>query len=274
MSAYPTLYSALLGMRPAQLGHVMKCLLRVRRQRVRTQTGHLFWIDPVSILGLHLLRDGIHEEQLTKLVQLVLRPSDVFIDIGANEGYFSVIAASQVSNGAVHSIEPQTRLQCVLRKNFELNGSNSIVHRTAISDREGYLDMFLRPSTNTGASSMFRHWRLGSRSEQVACTTLDSFFREHSIRRARLIKIDCEGAEPFVISGSKAVLAERKIEFIAMDYHPKICGIDICWKTHAQLINAGFILTLVSGLCVYHLPSLEESLVPLGDLRVGSALPF
>jgi len=264
-------YTTLLGVRPAQLSDLMKRALRVRRKSVESSTGHKFWVDPVSILGLHLMRDGTHEPQMTRLLQLLLRPADVFVDVGANEGYFSVIAASLVQEGAVHSIEPQSRLQGFLRKNLELNGSKTIVHETAISNRDGHLDLFLRPSTNTGASSMFRHWRLGSRVERVKCTTLDTFFRENSITRARLIKIDCEGAESFVMEGAREVLAERRVEFVAMEYHPSICGAIRCRETHMQMVNAGYVLSTVSGQCIYHLPDQAECLRPLGELRVGAS---
>jgi len=275
VATYPRgLYSALLRVRPAQLCDLMKRVLCVRRMQVQTTTGHQFWIDPVSILGLHLLRDGAHEEQMTRLVQLLLRPSDVFIDIGANEGYFSVLAASQVPDGAVHSIEPQARLQEILKQNCELNGSNvMLLHQTAISNRDGHMNLYLRPSTNTGASSIFRHWKLGSRVEQVVCTTLDSFFDEHSIPKARLIKVDCEGAESLVVEGAKNVLAEHRVEFIAMEYHHTICGVETCRRAHQQMIDAGYILTTVSGQCIYHLPSFEKCLQPLGEMITGSGWP-
>jgi FkbM family methyltransferase len=266
-------YSALLRVRPAQVGDIVKRLLWVHRMAVTSLTGHRFCLDPVSVFGLNLLRNGIYEAQMTKLVQLVLGPSDVFIDIGANEGYFSVIASSQLSNGAVHCIEPQSRLLGILRKNFELNGSRVILHETAISDQDGHLDLFLRPSTNTGASSMFRHWRLGSRVERVACTTLDSFFQKNSIAKARLIKIDCEGAEALVVEGAKGILTEHRVEFIAMEYHPSICGVSRCRDAHTCLMKAGYMLTTVSGQCVYHLPGLEEKLRPLGELRTHANWP-
>lgn len=265
-AVYPVAcYSALLRVRPAQLCEFVKRVALVRRRCVITTTGHLFWVDPVSIFGLHLLRQGMHERQMTRLVQLLLRPSDVFIDIGGNEGYFSVIAASQTTGGAVHCIEPQSRLQPILRKNFELNGSQVILHRTAISNQDGYVDLFLRPSTNTGASSLFRHWKLGSKTERVPCTTLDSFLHNHSISRVRLIKVDCEGAEGFVIEGSKRTLSEHRVEFIAMEYHGSICGPEKCLETHKQIISAGYVLTRTSGLSIYHLPSRKQELPPLAQ---------
>src|ERR1043166_4405466 len=192
---HSTLHSALMRVRPAQLSDLLKTTLRIRRSIVESKTGQLFWVDPVSILGMHLRNARVHEPQMTQLLLTLLRPSDAFIDIGGNEGYFSVIAASQVRGGAVHCIEPQGRLQGVLQKNFELNGVKVALHQTAISGHDGELELFLRPSTNTGASSMFRHWKLGSRAERVPSVTLDSFFSRHSIGKVRLLKIDCEGAE-------------------------------------------------------------------------------
>jgi FkbM family methyltransferase len=265
-SAYPLLwYSTLLRVRPAQVCELVKRLAFVRRTYVSTKTGHQFWVDPVSIFGLHLLRDGVHERLMTRLVQLLLRPFDVFIDIGGNEGYFSVMAASQIREGAVHCIEPQSRLQQILRKNLELNGSRIILHQTAISNRDGYVDLFLRPSTNTGASSLFRHWKLGSKTERVPCVTLDSLLQQHSIPRVRLIKVDCEGAEGLVIEGAKHTLSEHRVDFIAMEYHSSICGSQRCLDTHRQLTSVGYVLTRISELSVYHLPSQELDLQPLSE---------
>jgi predicted methyltransferase len=72
-------------------------------------------VDPVWVFGIALLRDGIYEPQMTKLLYTLLRPSDTFLDVGGNEGYFSVIASTLVPDGAVHCIEPQERLHPVLR---------------------------------------------------------------------------------------------------------------------------------------------------------------
>ncbi len=259
-------YSTLLRVRPAQLGDLVKRVMLIRRRHVQTSSGHHFWVDPVSVFGLHVMENGVHERHMTRLVQLLLRPSDVFIDIGGNEGYFSVVAASLIGDGAVHCIEPQSRLQAILRKNFELNGSKVLAYQTAMSNENGYVDLFLRPSTNTGASSLFRHWKLGSRTERVLCTTLDSFFLANSISRARLIKVDCEGAEAVVIEGGRRILVEQRIDFIALEYHPSICGIEKCLETHARITSAGYVLTAVAGLCVYHVPSQGHDLGSLGKV--------
>ncbi len=270
MSDHKAIHSALTRVRPAQLGDLLTRVLRVRRTLVRSNTGHCFLVDPVSVLGMHLLSAGVHEPQMTRLLLALVGPTDVFIDIGGNEGYFSVIAASQVHAGAVHCIEPQTRLRESLRNNFDLNGSKVTVHECAVSNHNGYVDLFLRPSTNTGASSMFRHWTLGSKVERVPCVTLDSFFDTQSLTKARLIKIDCEGAEPLIIRGSKNVLEGHRAEFIAMEYHGSICGSERCRDAHRQIIAAGYVLTTVSGQWIYHLPSYEDVLRPLGDVAINA----
>jgi len=262
------LYSLLLRVRPNQLAEFLKKLLRVQRRCLPIATGHLFWTDPASVFGLHLLGNRVYEQGMTRLLQSLLRPADTFVDIGGNEGYFSVLASSAVPFGVVHCIEPQSRLQEVIRKNVQLNSCSQVItHPVAITDKDGTITLFLRPSTNTGASSLFRYWRLGSKTERVSCCTLDSFFEAAALKEVRLMKVDCEGAEHLVILGARGVLRQRKIQFIAMEYHPTICGTENCTAAHAQLLAAGYALAKLNGLCIYHVPGGEDELRSLGELQ-------
>jgi FkbM family methyltransferase len=262
-------YATLLRVRPAQLCSVIKKLLRVRRRYVRSTTGHTFWLDPVSVFGLHLMTEGMHEPQMSKLFALVLRPGDCVIDIGGNEGYFSVLAASLMPQGRVYCIEPQTRLQPVIRKNIDANKSHQIkLHHVAFSSGDSDIEIFLRPDSINGASSMFPHWKLGSKKEKIHAITLDRFFEQERLERVRLIKMDCEGAEYLIVEGGKSVFARQAVDFIALEYHTTICGIEKCRHTHEVLKSCGYQLTKVHGQCIYHLAGLETSLTPLGNLQV------
>ena len=266
------LYSTLLRIRPTQIGSLLKKCLFIRRRLIQTKTGHVFWADPVSYFGFQLLVEAVYEPQMTRLLQLVLRPSDVFVDVGANEGYFSVLAATLVGDGRVHSIEPQSRLQAVLKENIRLNACSSvIVHPVALADCPGKVQLFLRPSTNTGGSGLYRVGKIGLAREKVAATTLDLLFQQNGIERVRLLKIDCEGAEHIVVTGGEGVLRNRLVEFIAMEYHPTIGqdGRTKCTKTHETLSKWGYLLTNVNGQHIYHLPELNRVLEPLGKCRVG-----
>jgi FkbM family methyltransferase len=265
-------YSALLRIRPAQACEAVKKIIGVRRRIVRSTGGHCFDVDPVSLLGIALMRDGAHEPALTQLFQFVLDPGDVCVDLGANEGYFSVIAAAAVGpHGAVHCIEPQSRLQEVLRRNFKINELDNVeIHQVAINDDGRPTRLFLRPSTNSGASSLIRHWRVGWSSELIPATTLDKLFADAGIENVKLLKIDCEGAEWSILRGARNVLSRRMIDIIAMMYHPAICGVGKCDEIHATLIQSGYSLIRISGNCIYTLPSAAPDLLKLPDAHPAS----
>src|ERR1700760_3354911 len=64
------------------------------RRVIETENGS-FWIDPMSGFGAALLKDGAHEPAMIQWVRETLEPGGIFVDVGANEGYFSVIAAKR-----------------------------------------------------------------------------------------------------------------------------------------------------------------------------------
>jgi FkbM family methyltransferase len=250
-------YNLLFRIRPAQLASIIKLAIGVRRIRYKVPNGLVYWIDPVSVFGLHLLNEGVHEVILTQIVESILRSTDTFVDVGANEGYFSILAAQLVREGKVISIEPQTRLQAILNENIRLNAvGHVVVHKVAVSDKEGETDLYLRPSTNTGASSLFRHWKVGAAKERIRTTTLDVLLGEGNLSRVRMLKVDCEGSEALVIAGGRDVLQARFIEFIDLEYHPSICGTEVCLDIHRQLKEFGYLLTKIGDHNVYHLPDL------------------
>ena len=76
------LYKFFLWGRPALLGHIIKICCRVKRVIISTKAGFKFWVDPASVFGYQLLDEGIYEPQMTKLIEMVLRPADTFVDVG------------------------------------------------------------------------------------------------------------------------------------------------------------------------------------------------
>ncbi|MGI0480747.1 FkbM family methyltransferase [Geminocystis sp. CENA526] len=157
----------------------------------------------------------------------------------------------------------------MITKNIKLNDiKNIVIHPTVISNKVGNTVLFLRPSTNTGASSLFRYWRIGNKQESVPTTNLRNFFLDNKITKVRLLKVDCEGSEFLIFSEeTKDLIAKNIIEFIALEYHPQICGKDKCQKIHNILCEGGYSLTKVNGQCIYHLPGLETNIKDLGRLN-------
>ncbi len=261
------LFSALLRIRPAQLGDFIKRMLRIRRRYVATSWGGVFWLDPVSVFGQHLLNQQVHEPSLTQIVHGLLSEGQTFVDVGANEGYYSILAAKRVGKGGlVHAIEPQSRIKSVLEENKRINCAEAmVINNVAFSETVGTGHLFLRPSANTGASSLYRHWKVGSRGETVPTLTLDEFFKRSNLARVRLMKIDCEGAEHLVVTGGRQVLGRQAIDYIALDYHASICGKETCAGTHSQLQSLGYRSARLLSSLVYYRPGMEQQLADLGE---------
>lgn len=258
-------YNLLLRIRPAELADIAKKMLGIKRHVVTTKDGLQLWIDPVSHFGLETLTTKTYEPLMTSIVKNLLRTGDCFVDIGGNEGYFSVLAALKVGNGKVHCIEPQARLQAVIQKNISLNNTRNLqVYEVALSDSNGTVDLFLRPSTNTGSTSLFNHTKFGGKRQEVRSQTFDSFVKEHSISQVRLLKVDCEGAEDLVILNGKSLFEKNKVDFIALEYHHSIRDRKNLDSVHAFLVECGYAPLSIENQMIYHLPHLKSDLAFLG----------
>lgn len=214
-------YRGLLRVRPAILASWLKRLLRVRRRAVRTPRGR-FFVDPASNLGYTLLHSGEYEPEMLKVLETFLGPGGTFVDVGANEGYFAMVAAGLVGpGGRVVAVEPQARLHPVLRRNVELHGAaNVVLARAAITDRPGTARLFMAPDTNTGSSGLTRTTRYGLATETVETLTLAELFDRHGVDRADLLKIDIEGSEYEAVLGAPELFQARRVRAVALELHP------------------------------------------------------
>ncbi len=214
-------YHWLLKVRPGPLADILKLILGVRRFQVDTSAGS-FLIDPVSDLGDRLLCHGSYEPAMEKTLKRCLKPGGIFIDVGANEGYFSIIASRLVGHtGKVFAVEPQARLQKILRENVELNGCKNVtVVPLAISARGGDLRLLLSPSTNTGSSSMIRATKYPLPGQLIHSCSLFELFDHYKISHCDLVKIDVEGYEGEVLEGATELLKSHRIFSIALEFHP------------------------------------------------------
>lgn len=154
--------------------------------------------------------EGVYEPKTTAIVLNLLRPGDVFLDVGANVGYFSCLAASR--GAIVHAFEPNPAVAGQVIRSGELNrfGDRLRVVRKAVSAADGRGELFLpADGSDTAVSSLLPLSTLqGGGSQPVALVSLDSYCQQHEIERIRAIKIDVEGAELDVLDGAHRVLSE------------------------------------------------------------------
>jgi FkbM family methyltransferase len=153
-----------------------------------------------------LREDGIWEPVETSLVLRLLRPGDVFVDVGANIGYFSVLAASVVgAQGAVFAFEPDPDNYRLLRANVELNGLGHCVTavEAALADTEGDGRLFLS-ADNLGDHQVYAGD--APRSSVPIALLHGSRYLAGRLPRLDLLKVDTQGAEFQVMAGLMPLL--------------------------------------------------------------------
>ena len=211
----------------------------------------------VTVQGIPLLLDvteftagplyfggSIYEPDTTAYFASVLGPGRVFVDIGANHGYFSVLAAALVGEGGrVVAFEPNPKIFRQLRTHIGLNGFGDRVTLlpSALADTPGEARLFLSQDvTNSGLSSLTpasEHLVSGDLSEartvSVPVDTFDRWFASSGLSRVDLMKIDVEGAEGLVLRGMSAALRADAIGAI-------ICETAWDGPAHRALCEAGF----------------------------------
>jgi FkbM family methyltransferase len=147
------------------------------------------------------------EPALTRLLRSRLRPGDVFIDVGANLGWFTIVAGRLVGDhGRVFAIEPAPLVRPGLLRNIEANGlSNVRLVLEAASRSPGEVRVVPGPPEHTGVSGVVP-------GPGIRCDTLPGLVGESAWRAARLIKIDVEGSVYDVVEGMKEHLGELRPE--------------------------------------------------------------
>jgi FkbM family methyltransferase len=252
------LQRTLMRIRPAPVAAMLKRLLGVQRIQVKTAQG-VFKVDPVSLMGIALTHEESYEEGMTATLAAFLRDGSTFIDLGANEGYFSVIGGRLCgSAGKVLAIEPQSRLQQVIADNLALNGrTNVILLHAAISDHAGTATLHLTSTTNSGGSGFHRHTKYKLPTQEIVTMTLEDALDASGIATADLMKVDIEGHEYEALLGSPKVFEQHRIKAIALELHPTILAgrgkraEDI---TH-MLERCGYTLTEAFGNMVWRSPA-------------------
>lgn len=264
-------HALLLRVRPAELADLLKRIFRIKRRVVETSGGLKLLIDPVSHFARLAASAGGYEPQMTSLLKGLLRPGDVFVDIGANEGYFSNLAGTLVGDGQVYAVEPQGRLIPVIEENLRLNGArHATVSHLALAERNGTATIHLQASTNTGFSGLFNPGRRGTGTETVPTMTLDDYFALNRIARVRLMKVDCEGGEKLVLEGGRETLRSKRIDVLAWEYHPLVLTEEEIKAMDVFLRDCGYVFLNLEGQTLYCLPELEtlvRSLVPAAEER-------
>jgi len=182
------------------------CVPALQKYRARLLDGTDLYVDlrEYMCFGYFFHRGLPHESGTLKLLQRSLRKGGVFVDVGANIGYFTKLASKLVGNsGSVIAFEPMPAALKLLRLNSG-DLSNVIIFPLALSDKKGKATFYIRKKGDT--SSLIHDD--AAKTVQVDVTTLDDALAERY--RIDVIKIDVEGSEIEVLRGGRAVLSKHR----------------------------------------------------------------
>jgi FkbM family methyltransferase len=148
-----------------------------------------------------LYATGVWEKDVTAYLMKLLERGMVVVDIGANVGYYTLLAAEKVGgHGKVFAFEPEPSRYALLEKNVRVNGlKNVILVQKAVSNKPGAARLYLDPRHNKADHRLFDSSD-GRESVAVETTSLDDFFKDKGLL-IHVIKMDIQGAEMAALEG-------------------------------------------------------------------------
>ena len=184
---------------------------------------------PNELTLLNCIGNGqFYELDISQVLLRVLAEGDAVIDVGANAGFFTILAGTLVGpTGRVLSLEPDPANCARLRNNVAINGYDhvTVVDRPAI-DVAGPVEFFIN-SDDSGGNAL---WDPGQfpgnvrssanrRVLPLAGTTIDDEIARLNISRVRLVKIDTEGADHLVLKGARNLLSSERPPLVLCELH-------------------------------------------------------
>ncbi len=179
---------------------------RLRKATSPWLVGHLPCGAWTRVSGLvdaewHFLQ-GIGKEDVTaEYIKPFLHPGCTFVDVGANVGYFALLASTL--GARVVAYEPTPSVFARLQENVTLNGFQADLVNAAVMDQPGTLSLHLS-GDDPEANSLFGN---DGQCVQVPAVSLDEDLAARGIEHVDVLKIDAEGAEPFVLDGAARLLS-------------------------------------------------------------------
>lgn len=208
----------------------IKKLLPLPKGPVRKKiNGLLFELDFNYDAAIKSMYIGGYEMDMVFLMKKILKEGDTFIDVGANIGYISAIAAGLVGkNGQVHSFEPVPQHYGKLKNMARMNpGYKIVANPFALGEQEENADIIEVVKNNIGWNTMVPAIVKNKKSGEifkVPVRRLDGYIKESLPDKISLIKIDVEGFEFPVLKGLSGYFSRTTHHpVIICEVNPFIC---------------------------------------------------
>lgn len=203
------------------------------------------------------------EPRLTEIITEMLskKVNGIFIDVGANLGYYSLLAGSL--GYKVVAFEPLNKNYNVFQKSIDQNNFNIILSNKAVTNQSNQTISLQYVNTNMGGASSFQQ----GLSQQATTITLDDYFKDKEEDIA-FIKIDTEGYEPEVILGAQNLIKNGKIGIILVEITPEFRSVELYAQMIWYLLNNNYIMFDIGSHEYGHLRTNTNHLNTLIDHRI------
>ena len=227
------------------------------------------------LLAPWLLMDGLWESHVTGWMHDILQPGHTMVDVGANIGYFTVLAAQRVGpEGRVVAVEASPGLADILRRNVAMNGhlpTTTVWNRAAWSRAER---LKLHQRVHYGANSSLAtagedHLDELADAEvvvEVEAVPLDDLLAD--LERIDVLKLDVEGAEVHALEGLSHTITAHPEMTLMVEWAPE--------QIRRMGDDPGEVVALLTG-HGFHLQLMEKGLAPIApaellDLPYGNVV--
>jgi FkbM family methyltransferase len=203
----------------------LKIMEKTDQIPTKTKDNLIMYLNPTDRNVSYLIFvNKEHERFETLILKYFLQKNSIYIDIGANIGYFSLIVGSIAKNGKVLSFEPDTENFKLLEKNISTNNLTNIqTFQHAVSDTNGFVNLF-SSDANKGNPRFFKEDLEGymeecQSSESIKCVTLDNFLDD--LIKPNIIKMDIQGGEMLALKGMKNTIQKSNELILFTEFWPE-----------------------------------------------------
>jgi len=212
------LYTTIL--RPDPLKKTVNAIIkRILPKQVRSGSAVTI-LNPKDPVVSGALAFGAYEKSETAFLKRTFFPGMVFLDIGANVGYYTALAGHAAGvTGRVLALEPDPESYHYLTQTIQVNRfTNATPFQMAASDQVGSAQLHIS-ARNRGDNRLYPN-ELASDVVTVDTTTIDLLLLQNGITSVDVIKMDVQGAEGRVLQGMKDTLAQSKPVTLLTEFWP------------------------------------------------------
>lgn len=189
-----------------------------------TDYGCRILIDTRNKQHLKIISHGVYEKAVGWAINKYLKPGEVFVDVGANIGFFTLMACKIVGpKGKVYALEPNPVIYEMMDTSVFANSFGKRCHTQNIAAFNGNGTMELTwDSAGHGGGRLVTHDKviLDENKTTVKLEKLDEILAGND-RPISVMKIDTEGSEPYILEGASQIIAQNPNCIIIAEWSPR-----------------------------------------------------